>query len=80
MAAQAFGVLLSVDETAARYDSGRREEDPERGVLVSPASGPNAWHMEGREDRPHWAGTVVARALYLRTQTGEWPTNASFQS
>lgn len=80
MAAQAFGILLSVDETTARYDYGMREDDPQRGILVIPVSDPNAWYMEGREDRPHWAGTVVSRALYLRQQTGEWPKNASFQS
>ncbi|WP_250442929.1 hypothetical protein [Actinotalea sp. C106] len=80
MAAQAFGLLVSVDEGAARYDVGVTEDGPERGIVIIPMADPEAWRMEGREDRPHFAATIVGRALHLRSTTGEWPENASYQS
>ena len=80
MAAQAFGLLLTVDEVAVRYDCGTREDDPLRGVVVIPIAEPESWYMEGRSDRPRFAKNIVGRALNLRERTGAWPKNASFQS
>ena len=80
MAAQAFGLLLSATEAEARYDCGRTEDDPERGVVVVRLHEPDRWHMEGRDDRPAFARNIAARALRLRSTTGTWPSNASYQS
>ena len=80
MAAQAFGVLVSVDEEAARYDCGIEEDDPARGIVVIPIAAPDHWYMEGRDDRPNFARNIVGRALHLRGRSGAWPQNASYQS
>lgn len=80
MAAQAFALLVSADDSEVRYDVGIDEDGPERGILVIPVTDPAAWHLEGRHDRPHFAEMVVGRAAYLHSMTGEWPSNASYQS
>ncbi|WP_182112450.1 MULTISPECIES: hypothetical protein [unclassified Actinotalea] len=77
MASRAFGIRLSSSDGRARYDYGIDEQDPERGVLVIPATDPDAWFIEGRGDRPRMASAVMATAYREFQRTGEWPANAS---
>ncbi len=77
MASAAYGRLVSADDEHARYDYGMGPDDPRRGVLVIPMWNPEAWFMEGRDDRPRMAGSVVARAVRGFESTGAWPEWAS---
>lgn len=77
MASQAYGRLLSADDGYARYEYGITPEDPLRGVIVIPVRDPEAWCMEGRDDRPRMASSVTARAVREFERTGAWPEWAS---
>lgn len=77
MASSAYGRLVSADGEHARYDYGTAPDDPGRGVLVIPVRDPEAWLIEGRDDRPRMAGSVMARAVRGFESTGAWPEWAS---
>ena len=77
MAGRAFGLLLSVGPDEVRYDYGLHEQDPGRGVLVIPIGDPARWRIDGREDRPAIAESVVGKAVLGFRADGIWPENAS---
>lgn len=77
MASAAYGRLVSADDEDARCDYGMGPDDPRRGVLVIPVRDPEAWFIEGRDDRPRPAGSVMARAVRGFESTGTWPEWAS---
>lgn len=79
MGAVAYGRRVREDRTSVSYTFGIEPGSPD-GVLVVPVADPDAWYVDGSDERPAAALRVLGKAVRTFRSTGGWPESVAFQS
>ena len=80
MARLIYGKLVELTDQAVRYCFAEDQDEHWDGALVIPRADPEAWYVDGAEERSSSAAAIVAKARRAFDRTGEWPEGVAFQS
>lgn len=80
MARLVYGQLVEFTDQAVIYQFAENQDDNWDGTLVIPHADPEAWYVDGIDERPSAASAVALKARRAFDKTGEWPEGVAFQS